>query len=315
MPEKQRKRGTFVPDRVRFILEYAALRAVAAILMSLGVERASAASGKIWRLAAPYNRRHKAALRHLEVAFPKLNSNEREHILADAWDNIGRTAAETLMIRRIEPSRVRQRSAEIMDLIARSGGRAVIASLHSGNWELIAPVFKAADFRLGVIYRHVKNPLFERYLRDVRKDFYPGGMHLKGGPAPRKLMAWVKSGNPVLILADQRGGNVHTTFFGHDARATPLPAFIAHTLDVPLIAARIVRTSGVNFALDLEAIHVPKTESRAQDIEQSTRELQGRFEAWIREVPEQWMWSHRRWSREGPPVGWREQNPPSWRGS
>jgi KDO2-lipid IV(A) lauroyltransferase len=32
------------------------------------------------------------------------------------------------------------------------------------------------------------------------------------------------------------------------------------------------------------------------DIKSITAAMQAEFEAWIRETPEQWMWSNRRWS-------------------
>ena len=41
---------------------------------------------------------------------------------------------------------------------------------------------------------------------------------------------------------------------------------------------------------------MPRTASAAEDVKWVTAAMQRQFEAWVREVPEQWMWSNRRWS-------------------
>ena len=41
---------------------------------------------------------------------------------------------------------------------------------------------------------------------------------------------------------------------------------------------------------------MPRTANQADDVRWITAEMQKQFEAWVREVPEQWMWSNRRWS-------------------
>jgi KDO2-lipid IV(A) lauroyltransferase len=41
---------------------------------------------------------------------------------------------------------------------------------------------------------------------------------------------------------------------------------------------------------------VPWTDDPNADAKAALTEMQAQFEAWIRETPEQWMWSNRRWS-------------------
>lgn len=289
-----------------YVVEYAAFRAMVATLKSFSVDRASTLSGKLWQAVAPHTRRHGAALRHLELAFPEKSVEERENIARDVWDNLGRTTAEAMLIDKIaaDPSRIRVTSPEVMSVVAREKGRVVVASMHSANWELIAPAFKAAGFPMAFIYQRVKNPHAEVYLRRLRLKVFPGGVYPKGDVAPRKLISWLKSGNPVLILADHRTGDVPAPFFGHPAPSTPLPAFMARSFGAPLIAARLVRTRGAHFDLDLKVIPVARSDSRDADIAETTAALQATFEHWIREVPGQWMWAHRRWHRQGPPLGW-----------
>jgi KDO2-lipid IV(A) lauroyltransferase len=300
-----RRLGRFL----RYSGEYAVLRVMLGIFSVLGVDRASGFSGWLWQTIAPHTRRHAAALRHLEVAFPAMSDTERERITRDVWNNLGRTFAEALLIRDVakDQSRIRLRSPEVMKRIAQAKGRVVVTSAHYANWELIAPVFKAAGYPMAFIYQRVKNPMSERHLRALRLNFFSGGVYPKGDTAPRRLIAWLKNGNPVLILADQRTGDLSTEFFGHAAPTTPLPAFMARSFNAPLIAARLVRTKGAHFDLYLEEIAVPRTKDAKKDVAQTSQKIQAVFETWIRDLPGQWMWAHRRWTHIGPPENWLPQ--------
>ena len=51
-----------------------------------------------------------------------------------------------------------------------------------------------------------------------------------------------------------------------------------------------------NFRVEMHEIKVPRTDDQEADIKQIITEIQSTFEGWIREYPEQFMWSNRRWS-------------------
>lgn len=42
---------------------------------------------------------------------------------------------------------------------------------------------------------------------------------------------------------------------------------------------------------------MPRTANQSEDVRAAMAAMQLQFEAWIRETPEQWMWSNRRWRR------------------
>jgi Kdo2-lipid IVA lauroyltransferase/acyltransferase len=308
-PEVSQKTPDTFLVRMRHGGEYAVLRLFERLFRALGPDRASAFSGWLWQTIAPLTRRQTSALTHLEVAFPGKSAAERTGITRDVWNNLGRTFAEALLIREIgtDPGRIRLRSPDVMKIIEGARGRVVVTSMHYANWELIAPAFQAVGFPMAFIYQRVKNPLSERRLRRLRLTFFEGGVYPKGEAAPRRLIGWLKKGNPVLILADQRTGDLRTNFFGYSAPTTPLPAFMARNFDAPLIAARLVRTHGAQFDLYLELIAVPQTDDAQSDIAEASQTIQSVFERWIRAQPGQWMWAHRRWTHKGPPADWTPQ--------
>ena len=57
---------------------------------------------------------------------------------------------------------------------------------------------------------------------------------------------------------------------------------------------RIGRDS--RFEVEIKELRVPRTANQGDDVRWAMTEMQRQFETWIRETPEQWMWSNRRWS-------------------
>ena len=50
------------------------------------------------------------------------------------------------------------------------------------------------------------------------------------------------------------------------------------------------------FRIEIMELQVPRTANPSDDIRTVMTAMQVQFEAWIREAPDQWMWSNRRWS-------------------
>jgi KDO2-lipid IV(A) lauroyltransferase len=214
------------------------------------------------------------------------------------WSNLGRVFAESWMFDRIVRSnRIDDRSGSILTSLQASGKGTVFVCLHSGNWELaIVPVI-ASGLKAASVYQRVKNPLVDAWVLAGRRERFPRGLFPKGADVGRRLMRVVREGGAVAILADLRDRRgVSVPFFGRPAPSTIFPALLSRTSsDATLIAARIVRTKGVHFVFELVPIAVSQTEDRDADIVEATAAIQATFEKWIREHPEQWMWSHRRW--------------------
>ena len=62
-----------------------------------------------------------------------------------------------------------------------------------------------------------------------------------------------------------------------------------------LYAAAVVRTKGAHFAMRVEKVEAQRSDDRDADVLATTAAIQARFEQFIRDTPEQWMWAHRRW--------------------
>lgn len=290
---------------VRYRLEYYGLRLIIAGVRALSIDRAARISAKLWRWIAPYQRRHKRALENLAIAFPEKTPEEREAIARAMWANLGRVMAETMLIDRLvqEPERIEIISDKVFSRYKDKLGPAVGVSLHMGNWELAIWPLTLAGAEPAAIFRTVKNPYVDAYLREQRKALYPGGLFGKGTAeesqrTARIMTDYVRQGGRLGIVADlhDRTG-LPVPFFGHPAPSVVAPALIARRVGARIWMARCIRVGTESrFQIELKELRVPRTANMGSDIRETTAAMQRQFEDWIRETPEQWMWSNRRWS-------------------
>ena len=293
---------------LRYRIEYWGLRLIAALVRAAPLDVGVNVSAKAWRFIAPYDRRHQRALDNLAIAFPEKSPKEREEIALGMWENLGRVMAETMQIDRViaDPSRIQIISRNIHDRYRNKLGAAVGVSLHMGNWELAIWPFTLAGNKPAAVYRTVKNPYVDKYLRDLRRDLYPGGLLGKGSidgsieegqRTARLIMDFVRKGGRLGLVCDlhDRTG-LPVPFFGRLAKSVTIPAMIARRTGARIWMSRCLRVGKQSrFQIELKELKVPRTASQADDIKAVTAAMQKQFEDWIREAPDQWSWNNRRW--------------------
>ena len=290
-------------------LEYAGLRFVVWLMRLPPLDIASDVSARLWQLLAPYGRRQRRALDNIARAFPEMPEADRRRVVHAMWGNLGRVMVETIQIDRIiaDPSRIDFASERLFNRYRGKMGPAVAMTLHMGNWELTAWPMTKAGWHAAAVYRLVKNPFADRYLRAQRREIYPGGLLARGGDyggddsegqrTARRIMDFVRQGGRLGIVSDlfDRQG-IAVPFFGADARSTLVPAMIARRVGSRIWLARCVRIGEASrFRIEVKELKVERTANAGDDIRATTAAAQRQFEAWIREAPGQWMWSNRRW--------------------
>ncbi len=294
---------------LRHRLEYLLLRLLIGLVRLMPLDVAAALSARLWGWIAPHLRRHKRAMANLAIAFPEKPLAAREAIAKAMWQNLGRVMAETMQIDRLirEPDRIEILNPQVFRRYKDKLGPVIGASLHMGNWELAIWPLTVAGAHPAAIYRTVKNPYVDTYLRHQRRDLYPGGLLGKGKVdgsreegqnTARQIMDYVRNGGRLGVVCDlyDKSG-LPVPFFGRPARSVAIPAMIARRVGARIWLARCLRVGTASrFQIEIKELKVPRTSNPSEDVKWITAAMQREFEAWIREVPEQWMWSNRRWS-------------------
>jgi Kdo2-lipid IVA lauroyltransferase/acyltransferase len=296
---------------VQFRLEYAALRLVVAVFRAMPLRLATwLSAGAWWRLAPLINpKRHQRALDNLAIAFPDQTPAWRRGVARAHWENLGRIMVETMVIDRLirDPEAIEIADGQVFDRYKSKLGPVIGVSLHQGNYELaIWPLTIAGQSPAGV-YRTVNNPYIDAYLRDQRRELFPGGLFGRGKVegdhgddqrTARFMTDYVRRGGKLGLVCDLYDRNgIAVPFFGQDARTVAIAPMIARRVGARVWMARCLRVgTSSRFRIEMKELRIPRTANQSEDIRWATAEMTRQFEAWVREAPEQWMWSNRRWS-------------------
>ena len=303
----RRSRSMSKPKDLRLLAEYALVRSAAALLRLLPIDAAAGVAGSVVAWIAPWTALHARALGNLAAAFPDRSEAERKRIAAAMWRNTGRTIAETLLLDRIlsDPSRLEIEGRDALERRLREPGANIGVTLHMGNWEILGIACGICGARLAGVYRSLRNPYLDRYLRETRSPFYPAGLLVKAttrGALPLESAAiaainLLRDGGHLGVVCDQVDDTCAFTvpFFSQQAKFTPAPAVFARSAGARVWIGRCLRRGhSSRFLVEIKELLVERTADRAADLRNMTAEIALQFEHWIRDAPEQWMWWQRR---------------------
>lgn len=296
---------------LQFRLEYLVLKLLFGLVRAIPMSVAVRLSARGWRFLAPIinPKRHQRALDNLAIAFPEKPEAERRRIALAHWENLGRVMAEALHLDKIihDPSRIRIERPEVFRRYRDKMGPIIGVSLHMGNWELAIWPLVMAGKKPAAVYRSVNNPYVDAFVRAQRQELYPGGLFGRGKvegdhgdnqKTARLITDFVRRGGQLGIVCDlyDRTG-IPVPFFGKDARTQAIAGMIARRVGARIWMSRCLRIGKESrFSIELKELRVPRTANQSEDVRQIMAAMQAQYEVWIREAPEQWMWSNRRWS-------------------
>jgi KDO2-lipid IV(A) lauroyltransferase len=296
---------------LQFRAEYFLLRAIIGFVRLFPLDLAAGMSARTWRFLAPLiaRKRHNRALDNIAIAFPDMPEDKRRRIIDAHWGNLGRIMVETMQLDRLtsDPDRIEIASEQVFSRYRDKLGPAIGISLHMGNYELAVWPLTAAKANPAAVYRSVNNPYVDHYLRAQRATLYPGGLFGRGKVegdhgddqrTARAITDFVRKGGRLGMVCDlyDRTG-IPVPFFGKPARTQAIGAMIARRLGARIWLSRCIRVANQSrFRIEILELKVPRTENLSADITTIMTDMQKQFEIWIKEHPEQWMWSNRRWS-------------------
>jgi KDO2-lipid IV(A) lauroyltransferase len=176
---------------------------------------------------------------------------------------------------------------------------AVFVTAHLANWEIAAVSIVLQGVPLAVVYTSLQNPKLDRLLRRSRKSLRCE--LIERDSAGRQLIRQLKQGTSVGLIVDQRvDSGEPVPFFRHNMQTTITPAQLALRFKCDLIPVQVQRLPNARFRV---IFHAPitaddETASEREKMLQMTRKTNALFENWIRERPEEWLCSKRRWAKD-----------------
>lgn len=283
--------------------EYLVATALLTLLRALPLAAASATAGWVARVIGtrlPVNRH---AQRNLAKAMPELSGHDRDVVVGEVWDNLGRVVAELAHLnkfhvaeRAVAPGQVEFAGLENLESVIGTDRPAVFVSAHLANWELYALAARELKVELHLVYRQANNPLVDDLIQRMRGN--SGRQTIpKGSAGAREIVRQLRAGNSVAMLVDQKlNDGIAVPFFGRDAMTATAPAQLALRFDLPIVPVRCERLGGAWFRVTFcPPLEPPSGQSRQDAVRALTSQINAQLEEWIRARPGQWLWLHRRW--------------------
>lgn len=278
--------------------------AVIAFLKLFPADRGIEVIGKSARFLGMAYPRTRLARRNLALAFPQKSPAEIEAILADMWENLGRTAAEYAWLDEIfdfdyerpEKGRFEIAGIEHFVKLRETKGPAICFTAHTANWEILPVAAAAYGLEITALFRPPSNPYIARRVLAARRTAMGHLVPSRAGAA-YALAGILDHGGKVGLLVDQYLlSGVPIRFFGRQTLGNHLIAKLARRFDCPVYPARTIRLPGGKFRIEMqEALVPPRDASGLVDVAALTQQVNDRVEAWVREYPGQWLWLHKRW--------------------
>lgn len=252
--------------------------------------------GKITWFLVPQKRK-KLATDNI-VKCLKLPLQDAKSMAKKSWTRFGYMIIEVLRFPKMKKdiSRyVQIEGKEHMEKALALGKGAIIATAHSGNWELLGGALALNGFPIVGVAQKQKNSAFDRFINEYRSLI---GMHITYKSGVREMFKMISEGWVIGLLMDQDAGRdgVLLQFFGRDTSCVTGPASMGRFQGAPILPVFISQNPDGTHLVEIhEAVFAEKTKNKQDDLTRTTEKLTQIIEAHIRKYPEEWFWLHDRW--------------------
>ena len=239
--------------------------------------------------------------KNIELCFPELTSVSQRHLTVQTMMHTGQLMMEIGLawFRSVEENLrfiIKVKNQAVMDAAAEEGKGVIVIAPHLGNWEWLNS-YTSQRYPGVMVYSPPKLAQFDAILRQSREI---GGGQLAPANAAGIKMVYkhLKQRGVVYILPDQvpgKEGGIVAPFFGVPAVTMTLVSRLANKTGAKVVAVygkRLPAHKG------FEVVYLDADERiYSQDVQTSVTGLNATVEACIRDVPEQYQWSYKRFKR------------------
>jgi Kdo2-lipid IVA lauroyltransferase/acyltransferase len=249
--------------------------------------------------------RRDVVAKNLLNSFPEKSEEERKIIARRYYRHMADLIVETLKGMHISDREIKKRfvvkDTELYERYYNQGRDVLAVCSHYNNWEWLASFQLSTRLKSLTVYKPLTDKYFDRLMLNIRSrygaDVAPMSSILK------RLIKYKQEKVPTIsaFVADQtppRGEHVHwTTFLNQDTSFYIGTEKVAVMLDMVVIFIHVKKVKRGYYEAESTLVSEhPKDEKPGEITEKHVRLL----ENVIKEEPEYWLWSHRRWKHKRP---------------
>lgn len=254
------------------------------------------------RKVIPY--RKEVVIQNIAESFPERSAEEHQQIAKKFYRFFANLFAESVKNLTISKSslqkRLKVRNPELMADINKTGQDVLLISSHYNNWEfLINGQNLLFDFQAVGIGMPLSNKFWDKKLNERRERF--GMKVVNAGNYKEVIASYEEELTATLILNDQSPGKDEncfwTPFLGRETAFYFGAEILANQMKAAVVHAIIHQVKKGYYEIELKLITKKPTQEEYGFI---TRKYVDQLEETIKENPEYWLWSHKRWKKGVP---------------
>lgn len=240
---------------------------------------------------------------NLRNAFPEKSEEERHTIERKFYMHLSELFVDTIDITSISKKQAckRFRYLNTPEQEERMKDTSWICAMaHYGSWEYTFSYPLFTNHRVKAVYHYLHNPVFDRFYHRIRSRF--GADPVETKDVIREVIKSRQPGSPpiaIALIADQTP-KAYTIDHWFEFLNQPTAFFmgtgkIARKFKMPIYFMNVKKLKRGYYTAKFEKIYDGETPLEEHEIvELYVRRLERK----IRERPELWLWSHRRWKHK-----------------
>ncbi len=253
-----------------------------------------------WLLSIFPNRNLHVTTTNIQLCFPEMETLQQQYLIKQSLIETGKTLIEANLMWQWNKDKlfklIKKVHGETLIQQAINNKGVILALPHLGNWELLA-LYCSANYPTTTMYQKPKIAQFDTFVKKGRERF---GAKLvpTDNQGIRAMLNALKKNELICILPDQEpkeGSGIFAPFFGLQAYSMSLISRFATKTNAEVIIAYSKRlTQGQGY----EIFFIPLNDINVGSLEDSVTYLNTEIEKCIREIPEQYQWSYKRFRKQ-----------------
>lgn len=248
--------------------------------------------------------RKKVVINNLKNAFPDKTDTERRKIMKLFYRHFCDLMLESVVVSGMKENDFDERldiqNVDIVDNYFNQGKSLVALTMHYNNWEWGTRLSRFVQHKILAVYKPLHNAEFDKYMNDTRT--VQGTEMIKNNQILRRIIKAEKKKEPVIVwlAGDQTPPVFHSSwylFLNQEAMFYPGSATLSKQFNLPIVFQWVEKTARGKYKSKVELlIDNPSQVSETDIIKTYIRKM----EEVIREKPEFYLWSHKRWKHKRP---------------
>ena len=241
---------------------------------------------------------------NLRRSFPQKSEQEIKTIADGFYRHLCDVMVESFKTYTISKKEVKKRcpiiNPEVFDQYLGNGKNLMVVTGHFGNWEwaaLSTAIF--SPYYMQAIYQPLSNPHFDKMMRKNRGKY--GLTLVPANQVARYLKNKSAEAHGTVFLGDQAPGNIKKgiwlNFLNQETVVNNAMEKYAVITNSVIVFGEIRKIKRGFYEIHLHDLVVDASKAAPGEI---THKYSTKLEELIRQQPQYWLWSHKRWKHKKP---------------